>query len=74
MRAPARRISGRPAAGQLAKAWLGALNLALAGDAVLSFIAVLIPRHGRHAKGPLAGLPLPRCRFARRGVPAGLLP
>ena len=55
MRAAARHESGGPAGGQLAWAWLGALHLAGAGDAVLSLIAVLIRRQGGQAKGPLAG-------------------
>jgi hypothetical protein len=55
MRAPARYISRRPAAGQLARAWLTALNQAMADDAVPSLIAALIPRHGRHARRSLPG-------------------
>ena len=55
MRAPTRHESGGTAGSQPARAWRGALNLAATGDAVLSLVAVLIRRQGRHAKGPLAG-------------------
>jgi hypothetical protein len=74
MRAPVRHMSGRPAAGQLARTWLTALIQAMADDAVPSLVAALLPRHGRLASRSLPGPVVAPPRDSAPGQPGQVAP